>query len=107
MKIGIAAAHRQRIKRHVRRGWKILNEWANVKGSAANAAERAVLHAWRAAGIPDAVPASDMPQGGQTETAPLDLVDLAETRRIVESALASFKTQPNPQEAAGRQITWR
>lgn len=88
VKIGIAAAHRQRIARHERHGWRVLNEWHRVDGATAAAAETAVLRAWRKVGVPDAVPASDMPQGGHTETAPLDLVDIAQVRLLVEQEIA-------------------
>lgn len=88
LKVGIAAAHGQRIARHRRRGWVLIDEWTGMNGSTAVHAETEVLRAWRSAGIPEGVLSGDMPQGGFSETAPLDLVDLAETRRIVASIVA-------------------
>jgi len=87
VKIGIGAAHRKRIQQHKKYGWETLEEWSGFNGITAYAAEGAVLRAWRSAGIPAAVTASDMPQAGYTETAPMDLVDLAEVRRIVEQEI--------------------
>jgi len=87
IKIGVGAAHRKRIQQHEKNGWETLKEWSGFNGITAYAAEGAVLCAWRTAGIPAAVTASDMPQAGYTETAPMDLVDLAEVRRIVEQEI--------------------
>lgn len=85
VKIGVAAAHRKRINRHRQHGWTLLASWSAMNAATAFAAEAAVLRLWRSKGIPDAVPAADMPQRGHTETAPLDLVDLAVTRQLVSS----------------------
>jgi hypothetical protein len=87
VKIGIGAAHRKRIQQHKKYGWETLEEWTGFNGITAYAAETAVLRAWRSAGIPAAVTAFDMPQAGYTETAPMDVVDLAEVRRIVEQEI--------------------
>jgi hypothetical protein len=40
-------------------------------------------------GDPDAVTREDMPQGGHSETAPLDLVDLARTRDLIVRTIAA------------------
>jgi recombinational DNA repair protein (RecF pathway) len=88
LKIGIAREHTTRIEDHRKLGWSVINTWPGVDPEIAFRAEKNVLDYWRSDGIPDAVSRADMPQGGHTETAPLDLVDLARTRLIVEATLA-------------------
>ena len=66
-----------------------MDTWDGLDADTAYAAEQAVLALWRDEGIPDAVPAERMPQGGSTETAPLDLVDLARTRAVIAATIAA------------------
>ena len=84
VKVGVMRQNSRRLKHHLRNGWRLLNAWRDLEPSRAFAAEQAVLVAWRNAGIPDAVPREEMPHGGHSETAPIDLVDLAKTRAIIE-----------------------
>lgn len=84
IKIGISKSNGNRLFRHTKRGWNTLNTWQDdVTVDIAFAVEAKVLDAWRTAGIPAAVSRGAMPQGGYTETAPMDLVDLAQTRRLI------------------------
>lgn len=87
LKIGIMRDHSNRIDHHQRNGWRLVDAWRDLDLATAHTAEQAVLAAWRNSGIPDAVTREDMPQGGWSETAPLDLVDLARTRAVVEDTI--------------------
>lgn len=89
VKIGIASQRSCRIEFHQRLGWVVLDTWPVADRATANVVESAVLRDWREAGTPYGVSAADMPRGGYTETAPLDQVDLAATRQIVEAAIKS------------------
>jgi hypothetical protein len=74
VKIGVTKKGSNRLTQHRWCGWKVL--WTiDAVGEVAGEMERAVINAWRAAGIPEGVPAGIMPQCGYTETAPLHLVD--------------------------------
>jgi hypothetical protein len=90
IKVGVAREHTDRIGQHQRNGWVVMRVWSGLTPDTAYAAEQAVISAWRSDGIPDAVPAEDMPQSGWTETAPLDLVDIARTRALIVSVVASM-----------------
>ncbi len=83
IKIGIGAAHQGRVKQHEKHGWNTVHVWSGIDGVTAYTVERMVLDTWRTAGIPTAVSRSAMPQGGFTETAPMGLVDLVKTRRLI------------------------
>jgi hypothetical protein len=89
VKIGIARQGRERrLDTHRARGWRVLETWDDLEPEVAWRAERRVLADWRALGIPDAVPRQAMPSGGWTETAPIDLVDLARLRQLVRAELS-------------------
>jgi recombinational DNA repair protein (RecF pathway) len=87
LKVGIMRQHSQRLEEHLRNGWRLIDAWRDLDPPVAFGAEQAVLAAWRTAGIPDAVTREEMPQGGHSETAPIDLVDLAQTRAIIEECI--------------------
>lgn len=84
VKIGIARERTGRVEDHRRGGWAAFRLWDGLEPELAFQAEQAVLRSWRIAGIPDAVSRELMPQGGHTETAPMDIVDLARTCALVD-----------------------
>jgi len=92
IKVGVMREHTLRLDQHRRYGWAVIETWDNLTPESAFSAEQAVIAIWRAEGIPDAVPAELMPQGGSSETAPLDLVDLARARDTIAAIVAVSST---------------
>ena len=88
IKVGIMRENTKRLAHHRAQGWALIEQWDGLEPDSAFVAEQAVLDYWRERGIPGAVAGAEMPQGGSSETAPVDLVDLAETRRVIALALA-------------------
>lgn len=84
VKIGVTRQRTTRLNDHLRAGWSVLDVWRDLDPELAFQAEQAVLRMWRKEGIPDAVAREFMPNGGHTETAALDLVDIARTRAVVD-----------------------
>jgi hypothetical protein len=93
VKVGIMRDRSPRLRHHKADGWTQLDKWSGLTMQQAYDGEQAVLHLWRSAGIPDAVPRAQMPHGGASETAPLDLVDLARTRDVIAATIASAELQ--------------
>ena len=89
VKVGIMRADTHRLTEHRRHGWTVIETWERLTPETAYAAEQSVLSMWRTKGIPDAVAAENMPQSGHTETAPLDLVDLAHVRDVINGVIAA------------------
>jgi hypothetical protein len=68
-KIGIGQASSDRIEIHLSYGWNLVRIWSYPNGELAAAAEVAVLRYFRKTlGLPPFLRATDMPQGGFTET---------------------------------------
>jgi hypothetical protein len=88
IKIGVTRERTVRLQDHLRHGWEVMNVWRGLQPELAFQAEQAVLRMWRSEGIPDAVARGLMPNRGHSETASLDLVDLARTRSLVVRMLA-------------------
>ncbi len=84
VKIGMGA---DRVKVHASRGWTILLEVMFPNRGKASKAESTILQTWRDRGIPYGLTAADMPQGGYTETAPSNLVDIEEVMGIISGVL--------------------
>lgn len=67
-KVGIMGSETSRLKQHVNEGWKVLVTWDFEYGYEANYVEQYCLQTIREMGVPNAVKAKDMPQGGHMET---------------------------------------
>lgn len=84
LKIGVAAAEGQRIRTHEARGWKHLWSVDLPTGDDAYNLEQTVLRHWRDdLGLPAAVSAEMMPQGGATETVSAHDVSPKDVLRVV------------------------
>lgn len=87
-KVGIGGADLGRLYKHTRHGWKSIAV-IRAPGTVAVVTERAVLRWWREElCLPVYLGPAEMPQGGWTETAELDEVDIAETVRRVKSLVS-------------------
>lgn len=91
LKIGIGKEGSDRLINHKLNGWVPLKVWNEIAVDVARAAEARVLRNWRKAGIPVACTKEQMPQGGWTETVPLDMVDIAKVRRWVNYEIRKQK----------------
>lgn len=78
LKIGIAATDGQRLETHRRHGWLLHWVVELPTGDAAYNAEQGVIAHWREMGLSAALTATDMPQGGATETVSTARVGSAE-----------------------------
>lgn len=86
-KVGVAnrSAARRRIRQHEIRGWALL-AFYDATGKKALMVEQGVLDWWRTElRLPIFLEATQMPQGGYTETVDLTAIDLAATARWIES----------------------
>ena len=90
-KVGVMREHTPRIDQHRRNGWAVIQTWPGLTPQAAYDAEQAAIALWRDSGAPDAVAAELMPQGGSSETAHIDLVDLALTRAAIERVITNSR----------------
>jgi recombinational DNA repair protein (RecF pathway) len=86
LKVGITNDTTQRLLRHERLGWSLVDLWFFDVGADAFDAEQTVLDAWDE--YEYAVAAEDMPHGGHTETVSLDDVSEAEAVALIEAATA-------------------
>jgi hypothetical protein len=66
--VGITGRPDKRLEAHQRRGWHLVELFEFKLGCDALQAEAAIISGWRRQGFADAVPKSEMPQGGYTET---------------------------------------
>lgn len=88
-KVGIANTRGRRLKEHQANGWEVCAV-TYVPGTTAEAIEASVLDSWRnGLGLPPFLSASEMPQGGWTETVDLDAIDLTQTIRQIERLAVS------------------
>lgn len=83
-KVGIGNTRGRRLKEHRANGWQVLAV-IYVPGVVAEVIEANILGSWRTGlGLPPFLSASEMPQGGWTETVDLDAIDLARTIQQIE-----------------------
>jgi DNA-directed RNA polymerase subunit RPC12/RpoP len=87
VKVGVGKAAGNRLRVLGRTGWKPICVWTDLEASVAFRVEVQTLAWWRSQGISDFVHQDLMPDGGHTETAAADEVDIAETRRFIESLI--------------------
>ena len=88
MKVGVttAKARTDRIAQHTGRGWVLEARWEVSTGDRAVEIESAVLEWWRSdLGAPPALLASEMPQGGWSETASLLWVRIEDTSARIQA----------------------
>lgn len=89
VKVGVTGRDSARLPIHERHGWTLVQQWPTQEGATALRIERQVLRWWRGdLGAPTAVPSDLMPQGGASETAPIDLVDLTATADMIQELVA-------------------
>lgn len=91
VKVGITGIDRiyDRVQIHVANGWSLIGKWETSSGYTAMSVEDVILRFWREdLELPIAADPDEMPQGGWTETAPLQQTDLAATIRLLELALS-------------------
>lgn len=104
VKVGIGVAQRGRMQRlasHRAQGWLLHRAWMDLASpEAAFLAEQAVLQQWRRQGISPAVSQAGMPQGGHTETAPLDRVDMAALEALIDSLVQPHRKVTLPDAVA-------
>jgi len=95
VKVGVSEPAGARIAHHRRQGWQLVAAFL-VTASAAVSIETNILNGWRQRGLPAAVSAAQMPQGGWTETVAADSIDLAaDVARACELALVPG-ARPHP-----------
>jgi hypothetical protein len=87
-KVGVGDTPGTRLAEHSRRGWQLVAMF-QVTAQTAIEIEAGVLHWWRSElGLPPHLVRDQMPQGGWTETAALNSIDLAATvMRICQLAV--------------------
>ena len=79
-----------RIGQHETHGWELVEIWDFVSGEQAQIIEKRVLAWWRQdLQAPAALEEWQLPQGGCTETASLELVGLQETIEFINEAISS------------------
>ena len=91
VKVGITGTDRiyDRVQIHVANGWSLIGKWETGSGYTAMSVEELILRFWREdLELPIAADPDEMPQGGWTETAPLQQTDLEATIRLLELALS-------------------
>lgn len=94
IKIGIGGSNRLRINQHLKYEWFLLSTWTVPSGLIAVKGESMVLRNWRLSNIPTALTNKQMPQGGYTETAPLHLVNIPNTRRLITRTVRQLSDTP-------------
>lgn len=95
VKVGVSEPAGSRIAHHRRQGWQLVAAFL-VTARAAASIEADILNGWRRAGLRAVLGAAQMPQGGWTETAAADGIDLAaDVARACELALAPG-ARPHP-----------
>jgi hypothetical protein len=108
VKVGVSEPAGSRIAHHRRQGWQLVAAFL-VTAKAAASIETDILNGWRRRGLPTAVGAGQMPQGGWTETVAADGIDLAaDVARACELALAP-EARPHPVSPWGQgsaSTTW-
>jgi hypothetical protein len=93
LKVGVTgdAAKQNRLSYHERCGWNIIQTWNCADGSQAFSLEKKVLDYWRTdLGAPMFLRASDMPDGGWTETVDSLAVDVEATIALIEDHIKSL-----------------
>lgn len=92
VKVGITslAARTDRIRSHTNQGWRPVQFWSVASLRIARNVEQAVISWWRyELGIEPALTTKQMPQGGHTETASLNRVDLEQIKNRVDDLITS------------------
>ena len=96
LKVGVANTPSDRLDKHRRRGWEVLNTWATDDGEYALSIEAAVLAWWAERGAVfcerHEVPAGD----GFTESVHAGRVDVPGTLAVIEGLIAERKTPRLP-----------
>jgi hypothetical protein len=87
VKIGVGKDGGDRVSKHARHGWTVLELWGGLTPQRAWDAEQMVLELWRSLQIPHGVTREQMPQFGWTETAPLAMVDVEELVALISRTL--------------------
>jgi formylmethanofuran dehydrogenase subunit E len=87
LKIGITNQTTDRLTKHERFGWTLVDLWFHDVGEDARLVEQAVLASWKNYDPP--VGAEDMPQAGYTETVSLDDISEADAVVFIESLVAA------------------
>ena len=98
-KVGISTklAKASRIDSHVRRGWTYLYDWSTPTGRQAQIIEQNILDWWEdAMGSMPFFAQDDMPEGGYTETASLDIIDIGLTGERIEQLVRSLSEESPP-----------
>jgi hypothetical protein len=95
LKIGVTTqtAKNDRIKQHLRNGWKLSRSWETETGALAEVIETAIIGWWRdILGAPEALRSEEMPSGGHTETIAVLYVKPAEVEERVSALLAELNS---------------
>lgn len=93
LKVGVTSisARKNRIRTHQTNGWKLIRSWKIRDAGLAEAAETLVLTKWRKAlGAPPAILASDMPQGGYSETVAMLFVSVEEAILLIHQVVGQI-----------------
>jgi len=93
LKVGVTSevARNSRLKAHADKGWTLVDSRHIKSGEIAEILEAAVLTWWRSdLSLPTVTTRTDMPQGGWTETAPEELVDVPLLWTRIDSLIAEI-----------------